>query len=124
MSARVLCLRPEADFLRAGALPAAHLSVSCRGPSDDAVESLMKASDALVIPAVGPKLPPWLFEGTPLKLVQITGAGLDRLDQTALKRLGIPVANVPGGSNNAVAEYVVTSASLLLRRLAWADHEI
>jgi len=31
---------------------------------------------------------------------------------------------VPGGSNGAVAEYAVTSASLLLRRLAWASAEI
>ena len=55
-----------------------------------------------------------------LKLVQVTGAGLDRLDQAAMKKLGIAVANVPGGSNSAVAEYAVTAASLLLRRLAWA----
>jgi phosphoglycerate dehydrogenase-like enzyme len=56
--------------------------------------------------------------------VQVTGAGLDRLDRAALTRLGVPVANVPGGSNTAVAEYAVTAASLLLRRLAWADAEL
>jgi phosphoglycerate dehydrogenase-like enzyme len=78
----------------------------------------------LVIPAVGPKLSPSLFEGTALKLVQVTGAGLDRLDKPALVKMGIPVANVPGGSNGAVAEYVTTTASLLLRRLAWSDSEI
>ena len=85
---------------------------------------LIKASDALVIPAVGPKLAPDLFEGARLKLVQVTGAGVDRLDQAAMTRLGIPVANVPGGSNGAVAEYAVTTASMLLRRFAWADAEI
>jgi phosphoglycerate dehydrogenase-like enzyme len=42
----------------------------------------------------------------------------------ALQRLGIPVANVPGGSNAAVAEYAVTAAAMLLRRFAWADAEI
>ena len=42
----------------------------------------------------------------------------------ALTRLGIPVANVAGGSNSAVAEYAVTTASMLLRRFAWADAEI
>ncbi len=77
-----------------------------------------------MIPAVGPKLAPDLFEGTKLKLVQVTGAGVDRLDQAAMTQLGIPVANVPGGSNSAVAEYVVTTASTLLRRFAWADAEI
>ena len=56
-----------------------------------------------------------------MKFVQVTGAGLDRLDLTLLKQLGIAVANVPGGSNEAVAEYAVTSASVLLRRFSWAN---
>jgi phosphoglycerate dehydrogenase-like enzyme len=38
--------------------------------------------------------------------------------------MGIAVANVPGGSNSAIAEYAVTTASILLRRFAWADAEI
>jgi phosphoglycerate dehydrogenase-like enzyme len=76
------------------------------------------------MPAVGPKLPASLFEGTSLKVVQITGAGVDRLDEAALKQLGIPVANVPGGSNTAVAEYATACASVLLRRFAWSDAEI
>jgi phosphoglycerate dehydrogenase-like enzyme len=78
----------------------------------------------MVIPAVGPKLSAALFEGSTVKLVQVTGAGLDRLDEAALKKFGIAVANVPGGSNSAVSEYAVTTASTLLRRLAWADAEI
>src|SRR6476620_5076402 len=124
MSSRVLCLRPEADFTRVDAVAPKSLAVSYHAPADAQVAPLMKASDALVIPAVGPKLAPELFEGTSLKLIQVTGAGVDRLDQAALTGLGIPVANVPGGSNSAVAEYAVTTASLLLRRFAWADAEI
>jgi len=124
MTHPVLCLRPEADFARVDALPPAGLAVSYHKPDDAALPQLMKQARALVIPAVGPKLPAALFEGCGLALVQVTGAGLDRLDQAALTRLGIPVANVPGGSNGAVAEYAVTAASLLLRRLAWASAEI
>jgi len=120
----VLCLRPEADFARVDALPPATLTVSYRKPDDADVPQLIKQARALVIPAVGPKLAPALFEGCDLKLVQVTGAGLDRLDQAALTKLGIRLANVPGGSNSAVAEYAVTSASLLLRRFAWASAEI
>ena len=48
--------------------------------------------------------------------MQVTGAGVDRLDARRLKDFGIPVANVPGGSNDAVAEYAVSCASVLLRR--------
>ena len=124
MSNDVLCLRPEADFTRVDAPAPATLRVTYRKPDDADVPTLMHAADALIIPAVGPKLAPALFEGGRLKLVQITGAGVDRLDREALTRLGIPVANVAGGSNGAVAEYVVTTASTLLRRFAWADAEI
>lgn len=121
---QVLCLRPLADFTRIGVTPPQNLRVEYRAPTDPELASRMRAARALVIPAVGPQLAPELFEATQLALVQVTGAGVDRLHEPTLKRLGIPVANVPGGSNSAVAEYVVTSASTLMRRLAWADAEI
>jgi phosphoglycerate dehydrogenase-like enzyme len=124
MTFEVLCLRPEADFKRADASPPSSLSVTYRGPADPDVSSLVKKSSALIIPAVGPKLDGSLFEKTELKLVQVTGAGVDRLSRPALEALNIPVANVVGGSNKAVAEYAVTTASVLLRRFSWADAEI
>lgn len=120
----VLCLRPQADFTRVEAEPPVSLSVDYRKPDDADVPTLIKQAQALVIPAVGPKLAPALFENTKLRLVQVTGAGLDRLDQATLMKHGIPVANVAGGSNSAVAEYVVTTASMLLRRFAWSSAEI
>jgi phosphoglycerate dehydrogenase-like enzyme len=120
----VVCLRPEADFARVGALPPPSLSVVYRHPDDAQLPALLREARAMVMPAVGPKLAPALFEDSRLRLVQVTGAGVDRLDAQAMKRLGIPVANVPGGSNGAVAEYAVTAASMLLRRFAWADAEI
>jgi phosphoglycerate dehydrogenase-like enzyme len=122
MSADVLCLRPEADFARLGVLPPASLTVTYLKPDDPSLAQRIKDAQALVIPAVGPKLAATLFEGSALRLIQITGAGLDRLDQSEMTRLGIPVANVTG--NDAVAEYAVTTATLLLRRLAFADAEI
>ncbi|MBI4207092.1 MAG: hypothetical protein HY527_18880 [Betaproteobacteria bacterium] len=124
MSYDVICLRPEADFQRVGALAPQTFTITYRTPDDAGLPSLMKQARALVIPAVGPKLPAALFEGSTVKLVQVTGAGVDRLDEPALGRLGIAVANVPGGSNSAVAEYAVASASVLLRRFGWANGEL
>jgi phosphoglycerate dehydrogenase-like enzyme len=124
MSVEVLCLRPLADFERAEARPPASLDVFYRAPGEADVPALMKRAKALIIPAVGPKLPLALFEDSSVRLVQVTGAGMDRLDAATLKRLGIAASNVPGGSNSAVAEYVVTAAAVLLRRLNWADDEI
>jgi len=120
----VVCLRPEADFLQAGVTPPGALSIAYRAPDDGDLAQLFAEAQALVIPAVGPNLPPDLFAGGAIKLVQVTGAGVDRLDRAATEKMGIAVANVPGGSNQALAEYALTSALLLLRRFAWADAEI
>jgi phosphoglycerate dehydrogenase-like enzyme len=124
MPVDVVCLRPKADFDRVDAPAPDSFSVAYKAPNDPDVPDLLKTARAVVMPAVGPKLAPTLFENSTIRLVQVTGAGLDRLDQPAMMRMGIPVANVPGGSNSAVAEYAVTTASVLLRRLAWADAEI
>lgn len=120
----VLCLRPEDDFRRADALPPPSLRVVYRDPSAADVPALMRKSRALVVPAVGPPIPTSWFEGSRVRLVQVTGAGVDRFDVDALVSRGIRLSNVPGGSNTAVAEYVLTVASVLLRRLMWADGEI
>jgi phosphoglycerate dehydrogenase-like enzyme len=102
MAPTVLCLRPEADFARVDALPPSGLEVLYRAADDPALGDLIKMAVALVIPAVGSKLPAALFENTALRLIQVTGAGVDRLDCAALEHMGIPVANVPGRSNSAV----------------------
>jgi phosphoglycerate dehydrogenase-like enzyme len=120
----VVCLRPEADFARAGVMPPPSLKVVYRMPDACDLGQMVRQARALVIPAVGPRIAPALFEGSRLELVQVTGAGLDRLDEATLKQLGIPVANVPAASNHAVAEYVVAAAVMLLRRLSWANSEI
>lgn len=124
MTGDVLCLRPEADFLQAGVTPPPALSIAYRAPDDPDLAALLKAARALVIPAVGPKLDAKLFEGSAVELVQVTGAGVDRLDAPAMQRFGIPVCNVIGGASQAVAEYALTGALVLLRRFAWADTEI
>ena len=120
----VLCLRPQADFTRVGVVPPASMDINYLAPDDAQMPALLKQADALVIPAVGPKLPLHLFEDTRLRLVQVTGTGVDRVDADGLRALGIPLANVPGGSNEAIAEYAVACACALLRRFTEASTEI
>ena len=124
MNYDVVCLRPEADFTRAGVTPPATLKIAYRAHDEADTPALVATARAVVMAAMGPKLPGSLFEKSAAKIVQITGAGVDRLDEAVLKRRGIAVCNVPGGSNAAVADYAVTTASVLLRRFAWADREI
>jgi phosphoglycerate dehydrogenase-like enzyme len=65
-----------------------------------------------------------LFTDSNVSLIKVTGAGVDRVDADAMKSLGIAVANVPGGSSLAIAEYAIASSLCLLRRIAWADREL
>lgn len=124
MNCDVVCLRPEDDFLNIGVTPPGSLSIRYLSPDDDNLSAILAEASALVIPAVGPKLPATLFAGCRIKLIQVTGAGVDRLDTDAMQALGIAVANVPGGSSGAIAEYAVSSALALLRRTFWADGEL
>ncbi len=124
MTFDVVCLRPEKDFLQVGVTPPTAPSITYRAPDDPELKSLFADAKAVVIPAVGPKLSSDLFEGSSVKLVQVTGAGVDRLGGAAMKRLGISIANVAGGSNTALAEYAVSLALVLMRRFVWADAEI
>lgn len=124
MTTNVLCLRPEADFTRAGVILPKDIAIRYASPADPQLRAYIQASDALVIPAIGAKLAPGLFEGGKVRLVQVTGAGVDRLDEAGMRQLGIPVANVPGASNSAVSEYVLASAMMLLRRHAWSSGEV
>ena len=122
--ARVVCLRPEEDFLKIGVTPPASLSIAYLAPDSPELADTLKSAEAVVIPAVGPRLDAALFDGSAVKLVQVTGAGVDRLDRPAMEKLGIAVANVAGGSNSALADYCVAAALNLLRRMSWASSEI
>jgi phosphoglycerate dehydrogenase-like enzyme len=124
MTPDVVCLRPEADFLAIGITPPPELAIAYLRPDDPDLAAQLRTARALVIPAVGPALSPDLFRGTALQLVQVTGAGLDRVDQATLAQEGIALANVPGGSNAAVAEYVVANAIALSRGLSTATPAI
>ena len=124
MSFDVVCLRPKDDFLNIGVTPPESLSISYMAPTDADLAQHLATARALVIPAVGPKLDAELFAESRIELIQVTGAGIDRLDANAMKAKGIAVANVPGGSSAAIAEYAVSSALTLLRRTFWADGEL
>lgn len=124
MAIDVICLRPEADFLRIGVKPPTTLNIAYRGPADADVPALCREAKAMLIPAVGPKLSSTLFDDSPIRLVQVTGAGVDRIDEAEMKRRSIAVCNVPGGSNSALAEYTVVNALNLMRRFSWADTQL
>jgi len=120
----VVCLRPREDFLKVDVTPPTSLSICYLSPDDSNLQAQLAEARALLVPAVGPALPADLFAESRIELVQVTGAGVDRLDADAMQAQGIAVANVPGGSSAAIAEYAVSTALCLLRRTVWADAEL
>ncbi len=113
----VICLRPLDDFAKVGVVLPEALDIRAMDPESPELGEAMRSARALVLPAVGPALQTGLFAGSAIRLVQVTGAGIDRVDSAALAGLGIAVASVPGRSALAVAEFVVATVSTLLRRL-------
>jgi D-3-phosphoglycerate dehydrogenase / 2-oxoglutarate reductase len=58
---------------------------------------------------------------SPLRAAIRHGAGLDMIPVEAASRAGVLVANVPGVNANAVAEYVLMCALMLMRRMRAID---
>lgn len=124
MSADVICLRPESDFLDVGVKPPAGLRICYATPEEVPAGDLASAR-AVVLASVGPALRrDWLDRVGRLELVQFTGAGVDRAGDSCAGRPEVAVANVPAANVREVAEYVLLATGSLLRGLAYADREI
>jgi D-3-phosphoglycerate dehydrogenase len=91
-------------------------------PSENSVAALKQligAADALIVRS---KLPDDCLEAaTRLRGIVRHGVGLDLIPMRHASELGIPVANVPGGNSQAVAEYVFAAILELARKLRQAD---
>ncbi len=116
-SEQIICLRPESDFIEFDAIAPARFQVEYINPSDPAIMRFAERAKALIIPAVGSKIPNEIFENSNIKMVQVTGAGIDRLDADFCRKNQIAVCNVQGGSAFAVAEYCIGSVIMLSRQL-------
>ena len=117
----VLCLRPRRDFEEAGVAVPDGLDVTFVA-DELAVAAIPPGTAGLVLPSAGARLAEDLFAGLErLRLIQYTGAGVDRVPEAVVARLGSVVCNVPGASAPDVAAYVVITAGALLRRLPLGD---
>lgn len=69
-------------------------------------------------------LPPDILEGGRLKVVVRHGIGVDFIPVARATELGIPVANVPGATTEAMAEHVVALMLALARKLVEQDRRV
>jgi phosphoglycerate dehydrogenase-like enzyme len=123
-SNKIICLRPEEDFTNVGVNVPESLRVLYLSPDDPILNIEIKDASALVIPAVGKPIDSKLFIDSSCKFIQVTGAGVDRLNRPELEEQGISVANVQGGSNESIAQYCVGAAISLLRGMPYCNEEL
>ena len=88
----------------------------------DTLRAMLADSDALMVRR---RLPADAFDAAPrLRAVVRHGAGVDILPVDRATALGIPVANVPGGNANAVAEFAIAAMMELARGIGEADRQM
>ena len=92
------------------------------GRPDDKLRAAVRGADVLVVRAF---LPPDIFDHAPrLRGVVRQGVGLDMIPMAAARARGLPVANVPGSNQHAVAEHVFACVGALRRRVAQMDSRL
>jgi Phosphoglycerate dehydrogenase and related dehydrogenases len=94
--------------------------INCEEFDADRNAALAQA-DAVIIRSF--KMPAEILEACPrLKVIAKHGAGIDSIDMPTASRLGIVVANVPGGNGNSVAEATVALMLGAIWRTPVAHH--
>jgi len=121
---KIVCLRPKKDFTDNGVKPPSIFDVFYFKKLNAKSAELIQNADALILPAVGEVIDTKIFEKSSIKLIQITGAGFDRVDEKKLRKLNINVCNVTGVNSNSVAEYCIGNAISLLRSTKISDRLI
>ena len=86
------------------------------GPSDPRLAALLAEADALIVRST--RVTAELIAAAPrLRVIGRHGAGTDNIDLDAANGRGITVVNTPRSNTESVAEYVITVALMLLKRI-------
>ena len=86
------------------------------GPSDPRLTALLAETDALIVRST--RVTAELMAAAPrLRVIGRHGAGTDNIDLDAANGRGITVVNTPRSNTESVAEYVITVALMLLKRI-------
>lgn len=114
---------PETDRLRAlatveihGSRPADEADLSLRIAAADVVLSFRPAFTRFPAGVIG--------EAKALRLICISGTGVEEVDVKEATSRGIAVANVPGPANRAVAEHCLALLFAVARRIGEQDRAI
>jgi phosphoglycerate dehydrogenase-like enzyme len=84
-----------------------------------------KDADFMIVPASNPPITAQIIQNIPsVSLLQVFGAGFDKIDIAAARELELPVANTPGQNATTVAEFVVGAIVALQRKIIVGNREV
>jgi len=86
------------------------------GPADPALAELLPTADALIVRSTQVSAA-MIAAGARLRVIGRHGAGTDNIDLVAAEQHGIAVVNTPRSNTESVAEYVITVALMMLKRI-------
>jgi phosphoglycerate dehydrogenase-like enzyme len=93
--------------------------------TEDQVVDLCRGADFLFLAVGYPQITRRVLENIPsVRMIQISGAGYDKVDVESAAGLGIPVANSGGENAMAVAEFTIALLVILQRHIVLADREM
>lgn len=123
---KVVSILPRERFKGAGVeLPAGWDFLFQTNLTEEAIIAACKGADFLLVPATYPPITARILENIPsICLIQSSGAGYDQIDVAAARRLGLPVANVPGKNAVTVAEFTIGLLIALQRCVLLSDRAI
>jgi len=126
MAVNGICLRPAKDFEWAGVKIPDSLTIKFFVPdSERHVIEEGKNAHFIIAPSHSILIGESIFANLPnLRVVQLTGAGYDKVDLEAAAKHGIPVAHAPGQNSRSVAQYVFMMIGIISRRLFEASNMV
>lgn len=92
---------------------------------EEGIIEACKDADFLLVTAAGPPITAHIIQNIPsIRLLQVFGAGFDKVDIDAARKVNLPVANTPGHNATTVAEFTVGAIIALQRKIPTGNREV
>ncbi len=122
---KVVCLRPEQDFIDAMVnIPPELEMVYIDANEHEAIVAACRDADFILAAKDGKITGEIILNSPKLKLISLTSTGFDHVDIDTARQAGVQVSNNGGANKRCVAQYTIMAAAILLRRALEGDKGI
>jgi lactate dehydrogenase-like 2-hydroxyacid dehydrogenase len=123
---KIISYLPGALFVKNKVeLPTGWDFVSKKDHGEKEIIEACRGVDFLLVTAAGPPITAQIIQNIPsVCLLQVFGAGFDKIDVDAARELNLPVANTPGQNATTVAEFTIGVLITLQRKILIGNREV